>query len=136
MCQLGDSPYFIHIKTRTARKPHKCDECGSIIERGEQYEFVSAMWERDNINTVRTCLLCLEARRWLEVVCRSWLYEGVQEDLYEHAEEYYQWQLDIVANAMGRKWYHSRSLRRFSVAEIRKLVDASIKDMERMGAVA
>lgn len=136
MCQLGDPPYFIHIKTVTPRKRHKCDECGSIIEIGEKHEYVSAMWDRNSFGTVRTCDRCVEARRWLEVVCRSWLYEGVHEDLDEHAFEYDQWHLGIVANAMHRKWYHARSLRRFTVAEIRKLVDASIKDMRRFGAIA
>lgn len=32
---------YDHLKTeiRKSRKPHKCDWCGAVIEKGEQYEY-------------------------------------------------------------------------------------------------
>ncbi len=130
MCQLGDPAYFIHITTLTAAKPHRCCECNSVIERGASHERVDAIWEHGSgWSHIRTCARCVEARRWLEVFCKSWLYEGVQEDLDEHAFEYGDWALGIVANAMQKKWYRKDG-RLFTVAEIRKLVNHSLKTLE------
>lgn len=33
--------------TRKARKGHKCDWCGEIIQKGEQYEYQTYLWDGD-----------------------------------------------------------------------------------------
>ena len=38
-------------------------------------------------DTIRTCEHCLEARRWLEEWCRSWLYGVYRDDIIEHWTE-------------------------------------------------
>lgn len=44
-CDYGDGPSVFRTKTVTARKPHKCYECGCEIQPGEQYQYVFGVWE-------------------------------------------------------------------------------------------
>jgi hypothetical protein len=55
----GDGPEFFHVATVTARKPHKCDECGGALQPGQRYERSSGKWEGD-WSTHRSCLQCGE----------------------------------------------------------------------------
>ena len=127
MCQVDyDGPSFSTIRTVRARKEYKCFECGLPIVVGESHEYVSGKWD-GYFDAFRTCSRCVAARRWLEVVCHGWLYGGVDVDIREHAEEMYGgWPLGIVANAMRNRWKRHDG-RLFMVAEIRKLVNLSIK---------
>lgn len=44
-----------------ARKAHKCCECRRVIQPGEQYERVAAIWD-GSWSHYRTCALCREIR--------------------------------------------------------------------------
>jgi len=72
------SPHMVQI--RTARKQHKCCECGEIIEPGQQYEFVSGatygQWD-----TFKTCLTCRNIRD--DYCPYGWYYGFLEEHLWE-----------------------------------------------------
>jgi hypothetical protein len=57
----GDCAEFHNVRTVTARREHKCCECGRVIQRGDRYESVVGKWE-DEISRYRTCPLCVEIR--------------------------------------------------------------------------
>lgn len=50
----------------TARKAHRCCECGVTITKGEQYQSVSGMWD-GQFDRIKTCMPCVEIRRKLTV---------------------------------------------------------------------
>ena len=56
-----DSPEFISTDTRTARKQHKCCECGHVIGPGEKYEHVGGKWD-GRFDTFDTCEMCVDLR--------------------------------------------------------------------------
>ena len=61
-------------------------------------------------DTIRTCAHCLEARRWLEEWCRSWLYGMYREDVIEHWTEddlYRHQSLARLVVLAKRKWQAS-----------------------------
>ena len=104
MCYYGEGPEFSSERTVTARKPHKCCECGRVIEVGEQYEYVTGVWEGD-FCTFKTCRHCIAVRLWLRKVCNSFAYAGLYEDIYEHKQEGYspRW-LSIAASGIRKQW--------------------------------
>ena len=56
-----DGPDVYGCKTRTARKSHRCCECGENIAPGEQYEDAGGLWY-GAWATYRTCHLCVRIR--------------------------------------------------------------------------
>lgn len=44
---------------RTARKRHKCCECGSIIDPGERYLSITGLWDRE-WSHFKQCELCAD----------------------------------------------------------------------------
>lgn len=76
-----DAPEFYHKETPTAKKEHKCGECGSTIKVGERYERVYGKWDGD-ISTFKTCSDCVEVRDTLsEMPCFCWSHGGLSEDV-------------------------------------------------------
>lgn len=71
---------------RTAAKPHKCTECGRVILKGEQHDYVvmlcDGFWSRD-----RVCAHCKAAARWLWLVCGGYGIGGLSDELWEHWHE-------------------------------------------------
>lgn len=57
----GDRPEVYAQDEVTARKPHKCCECGAEIPKGERYERFKGKWEGE-WEEYRTCLGCVECR--------------------------------------------------------------------------
>jgi hypothetical protein len=55
----GESAEFGSARMVVARKPHKCGECGAVIDIRTRYELMTVYWDgrfwRD-----RTCETCLE----------------------------------------------------------------------------
>ena len=73
-------------KLVTARKPHRCGECGEQIRPGDQYwlEYVAG---RGTIAVYKTCRPCRQIRDdWFSC---GWSYEYVRQDFYDcHGWDY------------------------------------------------
>ncbi len=76
----GDQPEFISEDVVTARKSHKCCECGDVIPKGAEYERTAGKWE-GHFDVYKTCLPCREIRR--NLCCDGWTYTM----LWEEAEQ-------------------------------------------------
>ena len=74
------SSSFCNIKKVKARKTHKCCACHRSIEPGEEYEYVSGIWDGD-FDTYKTCIDCLSIRD--NFFCNGYYYE-FEEALMEH----------------------------------------------------
>lgn len=111
---------FYAEKVVTARKPHKCCECGDVIPVGAQYERVAGKSE-GSFWTSRSCLLCREIRR--SFCCGGWvfgeLWDSVREGLFPVWKESGPW--DCLAkldtdeartkiNTEYREWNHDNDL--------------------------
>lgn len=71
---------FYSEKMVTARKPHRCCECGDVIERGQRYERATGKSD-DTMWSESTCAPCAEIRD--AFVCGSWLYGRLWESIEE-----------------------------------------------------
>lgn len=72
---------FYSESWRKARKPHKCCECGVIIEVGEQYEHVSGKAD-GRIFTAKTCAVCQDIRA--AFVCGTWVFGDLWQSMYDY----------------------------------------------------
>lgn len=67
MCDCDfDYPKLQSLAFRTARKPHKCDECGRQIEPGEKYRIDKVL--TDSWYSSKTCEDCQTLHWW---ACRQ-----------------------------------------------------------------
>lgn len=66
---------------RKCRKPRKCCECGTMIERGEHYHFFSGVWEDSGFDSFSTCARCQDLRNRCEFTCAGFgqMYEAVSQ---------------------------------------------------------
>ena len=69
-----DPPEFVSTDTRTARKQHKCCECGHEIKPGEKYEHVAGKWD-GRLGTFDTCEKCVDLRDSLAAQNGCFTYE-------------------------------------------------------------
>ena len=68
-------------KVVTARKQHKCCECGETIEPGGKYEYVSGCWD-GSWDHYKTCEICLRIRN--DVCCGGgFLFGQLREEVWE-----------------------------------------------------
>lgn len=84
-CYCDYEPVTIYsASTPRARKEHRCDECGTKIKPGEQYENVFAVWE-GYPSTYKTCERCYDLRQWVKnsVPCFCWAHGNMIEDAGE-----------------------------------------------------
>jgi hypothetical protein len=83
-----DEPRFYCKTERTARKVHRCDECGARVQPGEKYEHVAAY--QDGMNTYKTCARCLDLRQWTKahVPCFCWYHFSMIENAVETCQHY------------------------------------------------
>ncbi len=88
-CYCDGLPSVIRVATRKARKPHKCGECGRLIQPGETYEHVWGVWD-GRPDTFKTCSGCVGLRDYVttHVPCFCWQYEHMLEDATETLREY------------------------------------------------
>ena len=78
-CNIGDyeSVDCHDVQKVTARKRHKCCECGAFIEPGQFYERAKGLWY-DGRFTARTCIPCSRIAR--DYCCG---HGGLRETLWE-----------------------------------------------------
>jgi hypothetical protein len=94
----------LHSTDRKARKEHRCTECYRVIPVGEIYLNEGCLWDGRK-DTYKICSHCQVVRNWLSAECGGWLYEGVREDIYEHAfEGNYGKGVIMLSVGMGRQW--------------------------------
>jgi len=72
---------FVTERVQTARKEHKCFECGRKILPGEKYETASGVWD-DRWDTYKTCEDCLSVRA--EFFCDGFFYGDIWSNVAEH----------------------------------------------------
>lgn len=61
-CDDFDMPSICREEFPTARKEHKCCECGRIIRKGEKYQLIEGKWE-GVFDRFKTCMQCQAIRR-------------------------------------------------------------------------
>lgn len=106
MCQYDyDQPSFVAHSSPQARKRHRCDECRRFIEPGERYFRTSGKWD-GLMQTFVMCVQCDKGRQLLVKECKGYLFQGVQEDLEEHARARLPWSMKAARLVIGmkRKW--------------------------------
>jgi hypothetical protein len=83
VCDL-DPPTFYRATRPRARVPHRCEECGHTIARGERYEQAVGVWE-GRVDRFVTCCHCLAMRDLVlsRVPCFCWGHGGLREGLVE-----------------------------------------------------
>lgn len=80
-----DNPIeLLRDKITTARKIHKCGECGRDIVPGEKYEYHCGKHEGE-FEYYKTCIDCLSVRNTF--FCEGWFYGMVWEHIREHIHE-------------------------------------------------
>jgi len=79
---------FYRARIRKARKPHKCEECGSTIRPGEKYEHAFGICEGWTYSP-NTCMPCRDLRQWVKnnVPCFCWAHGSMIDDAKEAIEE-------------------------------------------------
>lgn len=103
-----DQPEWYREHVGTARKTHRCGECGSDIKPGEQYEYVAGKWEGD-VSYHKTCERCLSFRIWMErnFKCFCWSLGNMLQDARDLADEKASDAVDEAPGVMfaaGRKY--------------------------------
>lgn len=72
----------LFCKIVKGKKQCRCGECNNLIHKGTEHEvFVGKI--DGQINTHRTCLLCVQIRNKF---CCNWTYEGMYEDISDAIE--------------------------------------------------
>lgn len=77
MC-YEDYNQFYSEEERTARKSHRCCECGETIHPGARYEHVSGKSD-GRVWTSKTCVNCRDVRKAL--VCGGWIFGQLWEEI-------------------------------------------------------
>lgn len=80
-CDYDAAPEFYRVTEPTARKHHKCGECGRAIQAGEKYEYTSGKWDGD-MCFHKTCSRCKALRTHLQahVRCFCWYFGSMLQD--------------------------------------------------------
>lgn len=89
-CYCDYEPPSVYSKeTRKARKEHKCAECGTLIKRGDKYEYVFGVWD-GTVDYIKTCGQCVDLREFVRahIPCFCWAHHNLHEDCIEMAREY------------------------------------------------
>jgi hypothetical protein len=73
----SDECHEIQCKVLTARKQHKCGECGKIVQPREKFEHFTGS-DSGEFFHVKTCLVCVEIR---DRFCCGWTWGQVLEDI-------------------------------------------------------
>lgn len=60
-CDMGNGPSAYSSRVRTARKQHRCFECGKSIMPSQMYEYASGIWDGEP-SSFKTCMRCVALR--------------------------------------------------------------------------
>jgi hypothetical protein len=89
-CYCDFEPASVYqAEIHTARKRHRCSECGGHIEPGNRYERAFGVWE-EGPDVFKTCPRCLRLRQYVEahVPCVCWSHGNMREDALVAAREF------------------------------------------------
>lgn len=76
----GSADDFVTEKTVTARKQHRCGECGDTIQKGEKYQKADGCWDH-SWQHYKTCKFCVKLR---DQYCPGgYIYGELAESIYE-----------------------------------------------------
>ncbi len=107
----------------TARKQHKCSECGAPILPGERYEYVFAIWDGDPTH-VRTCCRCTALRDFVvaHIPCSCWAHGNLLEDMQTEVEHYSHEAPGLLMGYLRRlkAVYHAKGWTRYQAGGWRK----------------
>lgn len=83
-----EAPRWYRSKIQRARKPYRCDECGSAILPGDSYERAVGM--HDDVYSVATCSRCVDLRDFVKahVPCFCWAHFNLHDDCLATADFY------------------------------------------------
>lgn len=102
-CDFDERPDVYAATTRKARTPHRCDECLSLIARGERYERASSLYE-GSWSVMRTCCRCLDVREYVQAhaPCFCWLHGSMLDDAKSVVDEHGHASAGFYIGAMKR----------------------------------
>lgn len=126
MCMIDyadEGCLVLHDRNQKARKPHKCSECYRAIEVGETYNVQRTVFD-GSATTYKTCQHCQVVKSWLSKECGGYLYQGVYEDIAEHASEGYGIRVKMLEIGMGRKWKRKDG-RMWPIPKLPKVTEAA-----------
>jgi len=78
-----DCPDVFNERMIKARKPHKCCECGAVIQVGDRHELVEGLWD-GSWSRYRTCRACKTIRN--HYCPNGSIYGGLKGQLWECLE--------------------------------------------------
>lgn len=125
-----DNPcrHVFEDKKRKCRKPRRCCECGTMIERGEVYAFFSGVWD-EGADSFSTCLKCNDLRSRCEFACAGFGEIADQVSQSDAAD------VEVLAFMERRNRYLTETHEKYRemTANMRSVVDAfnanTIKDL-------
>lgn len=82
-------PEWLTVKNvKSAKKSHRCSECGAVIPAGAAYEYNCGKWD-GYVDQFHVCLLCVELRNWatISVPCFCWTYGSLHEQVRDMVHE-------------------------------------------------
>ncbi len=77
-CEDGEHFDMLSEKDVRARKPHRCYECGKVIEPGQTYHCIVGVCAGEMV-TMHTCRFCVRVRADLADMGYCVLYGGLWE---------------------------------------------------------
>lgn len=86
-CYDAEGPEFVDTRHVTARKNHKCCECGREIASGETYERTAGKWD-SNFYVFKTCEQCEDLRDALVAMGFCPAFGDVRSEHREYIAEY------------------------------------------------
>jgi|GEM_PF-2375266 hypothetical protein len=79
----GDAqPTLWRETVRSARKNHRCDDCGGLIPSGQKYKRIDYKWEGE-FDSCKVCIGCQEIRKVFSCPAVGDLKRAVLDELYE-----------------------------------------------------
>jgi hypothetical protein len=84
-------PEIYKMDTPTARKSHRCCECGVVINPGEKYVVCSGVWDGE-FSSYKQHAICKEACVWIRDEFQDgecFEFGGLMECYHEHAVPWY-----------------------------------------------